>query len=235
MKTANLTVLILGIIFLNNVYASGDPAKGKIKTAECVACHGPNGDSAAPTFPKLAGQHASYLQKQLQDFIDGKRSDPSMDATIGRLVKENKLGKQDILDIAAFYESQKAGVGIAQSEHVVLGRKIYEGGNPRTKVPACIGCHSPTGSGNGPAKYPLLAGQHASYIEKQLKAFRAAAQTVLAYKAKGKDAPKELPGRTNDVNSVMQKVVQDMTDAEIQAVSSYIQGLRKNIPAVSVK
>lgn len=228
MKTANLIVLCLSALLINNLLAAGNAETGKAKTAACAACHGPTGDSAAPNFPRLAGQNASYLVKQLQDFKKSVRKDPTMNGIV------QGLSDQDMEDIAAFYQSQKAGIGVAESQHVRLGQKIYEGGNPRTNVPACIGCHSPTGLGNGPAKFPAVAGQHAAYTEKQLKDFRLAAQTVLALQAQGKDVPESLPGRTNDVNRIMQKVVQDMTDAEIQAVSSYMQGLRANLP-VSAK
>jgi len=221
MKTASFVLVLLGSFVIANAIAAGDVKKGKAKTQACIACHGPVGDAKAPSFPKLAGQNAAYLVKQLQDFKTGVRKDATMNGMV------QSLSPADMKNIGAFYASQKTSLGIAKKEHVVIGRKIYEGGNPRTKVPACMGCHSPTGLGNAAAKYPALAGQHAAYTVKQLKAFREVARLSLKLKAEGKELPdKFAKGRSNDDSSVMRTVVQDMSDAEIEAVASYIQGLR---------
>jgi len=185
----------------NEPTAVGDATKGKALSATCVACHGADGNSINPVWPKLAGQGAGYLIKQLADFRSGKRSDPTMTA-----IAKGIAADEDLADLSAFYASQKGTSGAADKEKIALGEAIYRGGNLATGVAACAACHGPTGSGNDAAKFPAIAGQHTKYTVAQLKAFKS-----------GK--------RTNDTGKMMRNVVKNMTEEEMDAVSEYISGL----------
>lgn len=195
-----LIASIASFFLLTTVHAAGDAEAGKSKSAMCAACHGPDGNSPAPTFPKLAGQHADYLAKQLAEYKSGERQNATMNGMAAA------LSEQDIADLAAFYASQKVTLGKAAEDKVAAGEAVYRAGNTATGVSACAACHSPTGSGNPMANFPSLSGQHADYTVLQLKAFRAGE-------------------RANDAGSMMRGVAKKMTDAEIEAVSQYIQGL----------
>lgn len=180
-----------------------DPAKGqKIAAQVCVACHGADGNSSAPANPHLAGQHAEYIAKQLRDYKANKeRKNPVM------MGMATPLTPEDMRDVAAYYSIQKPKPGAAKDkELVVLGQKLYRGGNPATGVPACASCHGPNGSGI-PAQYPRLAGQFAEYTAAQLRLFRS-------------------EERANDLNRMMRGAAARMTDREILAVSEYLAGLR---------
>ncbi len=180
----------------------GDAAKGKAVSAVCTACHGADGNSANPVWPKIAGQGDAYIIKQLNDF----RSDSRAEATMTPMAKAI-ASDEDVLHLAAFYSSQKTKLGTANKDKVALGEAIYRGGNLATGVAACSACHGPTGSGNVAAKFPQVAGQHAQYTVIQLKAFKA-----------GK--------RNNDVGEIMRGVAKNMTEEEMEAVAEYISGLR---------
>ncbi len=182
--------------------AAGDAAAGQTKAQNCVGCHGVNGNSTNPVWPKLAGQHAGYIVKELGDFKAGKtRKDPLMSAQAAGLSAE------DMADLGAFFSSQKMSPGVTDEAKLELGQKIYRAGNKKSGVSACMACHSPTGAGNPPAKFPRLSGQHAAYVVKALKDFRSGA-------------------RSNDAGKMMRNVAAHMTDAEIEAVASYVQGLK---------
>jgi cytochrome c553 len=180
--------------------AKGDAAAGKTKSATCAACHGTDGNSAAPNFPKLAGQGYGYLLKQLHDFKSGARKNATMNGMVA------PLSDQDMQDLAAYFSEQKISSGEADPKLVAEGKKIFMGGNPATGVAACSGCHGPTGAGNPAAKFPHLGFQHSQYLVAQLKAFR--------------DGQ-----RANDPGKMMENVAAKMSDKEINAVASYIQGL----------
>lgn len=182
----------------------GDAEAGKDKVAMCAACHGADGNSMLPNFPSLAGLGQKYLQKQMLDIKEARR--PVVEMT-GML---DALSVQDLWDIAAFYDSQtpKPGVANADAEVIARGEAIFRGGNLETGLPACTGCHSPTGKGNDPAGYPRLAGQHGAYIAKQLTDFREG-------------------DRTNDGDTMtMRTTASRLSNKDIEAVSAYIQGLR---------
>ena len=184
----------------------GDAAAGKNQTAVCAACHGADGNSAVPTFPKLAGQGEKYLYKQLQDIRDGARPIPTM---AGQL---DGKSNQDLANIAAYYAEQSGSGGQTDPALLALGEAVYRGGIPERNVAACTACHSPTGSGNAPAGFPALAGQHADYIAAQLIAYR-----------KGYE---DETGRTNDGDTrIMRITAFGLSDKEIEAVSSYASGL----------
>ena len=196
-----IALVVAACALAGNVLAAGNAEAGKAKSVACGACHGADGNSLAPTFPKLAGQHESYLLKQLQDIKSGARSVPTM---AGQL---DAMSEQDLADMAAFYAVQPATPGVAKEELVELGESVYRAGIREKGVAACTACHSPTGAGNGPAKYPLLSGQHADYIATQLRAFRN-------------------DERTNDGDTrIMRDVASRLSDKELDAVASYASGL----------
>ncbi len=183
------------------VGAAGDAEAGKARAAVCAGCHGADGNSVNPDWPKLASQHPQYIAKQLADFKGGARKDPTM------APQAAGLSEKDMADLAAFFASQTIKPGKANEEKVELGEAVYRGGNKSTGVAACIGCHGPSGKGNPEAKFPSLSGQHAKYIAKQLRAFRTGT-------------------RANDAGKMMRNVAIHMTDAEIDAVAEYVQGLK---------
>jgi len=209
-KVAILFSLALGwapIGFTAEPNLAGNAAAGKPQTAACAACHGPDGNSAVPTFPKLAGQGEKYLFKQLRDIRDGLRPVPTMAGQLD--------GKSDqaLADIAAFYASQTGTGGQTDPALVALGEAVFRSGIPERNVAACTACHSPTGKGNAPAGFPSLAGQHAEYIAAQLIAYR-----------KGHE---DETGRVNDGDTrIMRITAFGLSDKEIQAVASYASGLR---------
>jgi len=181
-------------------HAAGDASAGKTKAAVCGACHGADGNSPTDGFPKLAGQHASYLLKQLKDYKDGTRSNAIMTGQVAA------LSEQDMADMAAYYAGQTVTPGAASDKLLKAGTSLYRGGNPASKISACIGCHGPAAQGIAEANFPSLSGQHAAYIVVQMKAFRDGS-------------------RSNDAGSMMQNIAAHMTDAEIEAVSSFVSGL----------
>ena len=198
----SIAALCIMLGFTTPVFAAGNAAAGKDKSAMCAGCHGADGNSPADAFPKLAGQHEGYLAKQLADFKAAKdRNDPTMLGMVAALTE------QDMADLSAFYAGQSVKAGIADEKQVALGKAIYQGGNMASGVPACMGCHAPNGAGNPGAKFPALQGQHAKYTAKQLVDFRD-------------------NKRKNDAGKMMRNVALRMTNEEIEAVSQYIAGLK---------
>jgi cytochrome c553 len=185
------------------VMAIGDADAGQAKAAVCAACHGVDGNSVVPNWPKLAGQHALYLERQLGLIKGGSRLVPEMAGIV------ISLSDQDMADIAAYFSSQTAGAGLTDESLRAAGELLYRSGNPQTGVPACMSCHGPAGEGNPLSGYPHLAGQHAAYSEKMLTGFRAGTTW----------------GADDASSKIMTDVTNRLSDAEIQAVASYIQGL----------
>jgi len=179
----------------------GDATKGKALSATCAACHGADGNSVNPVWPKLAGQGEAYLIKQLNDFRHDKRSEPTMTPMAKAIASD-----EDVAHLAAYYSSQKVKTGTANKDKIALGKAIYKGGVMSSGVAACAACHGPSGNGNTAAKFPKIAGQHAQYTIGQLKTFKAAK-------------------RNNDTGKMMRNVALKMTDAEMDAVAEYIAGL----------
>lgn len=206
------TVLLLGIVlcwapgvFAAQAKPAGDPGAGKELTATCAACHGADGNSAAP-FPKLAGLGEKYLYKQMRDIRDGARQVPSM---VGQV--DDKTD-QELADMAAYYAAQSRTLEQTDPSLAALGREVYRSGVAERNVAACIACHSPTGSGNAPAGFPALSGQHAQYVADQLRAYQ-----------KGYEDPS---GRTNDGDTkIMRSNAFGLSNQEIEAVASYVAGL----------
>lgn len=199
-----LFAIAVAFVFLGGsvaALAAGDVSAGKQKSAACVACHNADGNSTNPQWPKLAGQNAAYLVKQLDDFKANKRVNAIMTGMVAG------LSQQDMEDLAAYFSSQKVTYGQADPALVAAGEQLYRGGNMASGIPACGACHAPDGAGNPQAGFPTLAGQHAEYLDTQLKAFRSME-------------------RANDPGQMMRNIAIKMTDAEIKAVASYIQGLQ---------
>ncbi len=194
------TAVIWSAIGSANVLAAGDAGLGRAKAAACAGCHGDDGNSVNPEWPKLAGQGEAYIVKQLTDFKSGARTNATMNGMAAG------LSPQDMADVAAFFSSQKRKPGSANETLVAQGQKLFRGGNSATGASACQGCHGPSGAGNPAAKFPSLGGQHAAYVAIQLKNFRDGT-------------------RTNDPNKMMRMVAAKLSDAEIKAVADYVQGL----------
>lgn len=213
----------LPILHAEETAAGGDSATGKDKASSCAGCHGEDGNSMMPTFPKLAQQNSSYLIKQLQAFKSGSRNDPVMS---GMAMAVNDA---DMEDIAAYYSSQHisanpeptlpvdedaadgaAGENEAKEtiqDLLTKGSNLYRNGNLVSEVSACIACHGPSGEGNKPATFPALRSQHADYLIKTLTDFKSGT-------------------RSKNTENMMYMITKKMTDEEIKAVSYYISTMK---------
>lgn len=210
-----LAALIVSTSLISGFALANEPAKpapaaakpvkpdlnaGSAKYAAlCASCHNADGNSAIPANAKLAGQHPAYLEEQLQEFKSGKRANPVMSGLAAG------LSDADMKNISAWLATQKPKAGFAKNAELVkLGEKIYKGGIADRQVPACAGCHSPSGAGI-PSQYPRLAGQHAEYVANQLVGFR---------------------DGTRKNSSMMSQVSAKLNDREIKALADYVAGLR---------
>lgn len=178
----------------------GDPAAGKEKSAVCQGCHGEDGNSASGTFPRLAGQFANYLQKQIRDFQNELRNDPTMSAMAATVTE-----KQDLLDITAYFSSQKQMKGSGKGNE--KGKEIYLEGTVSGAY-GCVNCHGENGKGKSPNNpmFPVIGGQHKDYLVKQLTDFN-----------------KE--DRKNDPSGMMGDIAKKLTPAEIEEVADYLSTL----------
>lgn len=190
-------ICLLGCVSL--AFAQGNPREGEEKVAACSGCHGTDGNGSAPIFPKLAGQHASYIVKQLAEFKSLKRVEPTMNAMA------EGLSEDDMADIGAYYSGLKTS--IEEGAHNPAGEKIYKAGNSATGLPACTGCHSPNGNGNPAANFPRLSGQYPAYIEKTLGSFKTGE-------------------RGNDMNGMMRAIAAKLSDQDMSAVADYVSTLK---------
>lgn len=204
-------------VSLTNAHAlakPGDPKAGQDKAGACAACHGVDGNSSDGTFPKLAAQHERFIARQLALFATGERESPIM------MPQASALTPQDMRDIGAWFESQKVLPGVADDTVIkagankgikfdMVGERLYRGGDAARGIPACMACHGPTGAGNPGPSYPALGGQHAAYVTARLTAFRGG--LVL--------------GKGDYENKVMAGVAKNLSDEEIQALSTYVNGL----------
>ena len=226
MKIKFLAVAI-GIMFYSTsaiLHAEGDARAGKEKAASCNSCHGENGNSLTPNFPKLAQQHQSYLVKQLAAFKSGARNDPMMSAMA------MPLSDEDMADLGAYYEAQKitsnqlpelpppdededeqpaAGAAASKTvpELIAMGSNLYRNGDLEREVSACIACHGPYGEGNRPAAFPALRSQHADYLIKSLTDYKSGT-------------------RGNSPDNMMHMIAKKMTDEEIRAVAYHISMMK---------
>jgi len=181
----------------------GSADAGKAKALTCTACHGAEGNSSSALWPNIAGQNAPYLHDQLKAFKDGSRMDPLMSS------QAMLLADDDMADLAVYFESLPAAAqSVADPKLVARGEALYRGGNSESGVTACMACHGPTGRGNPAAKYPALQGQHAAYTSKQLKAYA--------------DGTRETDGKTR----IMRDIAARLNREDIEALASYVQGLR---------
>jgi cytochrome c553 len=207
-KMKNIGLLIcLFLGFSASAVAQGNADKGKEKSVTCGACHGADGNSAIAMNPKLAGQHANYLVKQLTEFklasqTGGKegRNNAVMNGMSAA------LSEQDILDLASYFSSQESTPSETSQDAVEQGNKLYVGGDLERGITACIACHGPKGNGTSLSGFPDISGQHSDYIASQLKAFRSG-------------------DRANSLNGMMADIAKRMTDKDIEVISSYVAGL----------
>jgi cytochrome c553 len=181
--------------------AAGSKDAGQAKSATCMACHGVDGNSVNPEWPNLAGQHSAYIVEQLTAFKAGGRKNDLM-SPMAMI-----LSDEDMADLAAYYSSQAIKGGETAPSKLALGQRLYRGGNAKTGAMACSGCHGPAGRGNPLAGYASIQGQHAVYVAAQLRAFKAGT-------------------RATDPNQMMRNVAALLSDEEIDALASYVQGLR---------
>lgn len=202
-------LFILGLILVSSqvAFAKGDAEAGKAKTIVCTACHGSDGNSAIAINPKLAGQHAKYTAKQLQEFklasqTGGKegRNNAVMNGFAAT------LSNQDMLNIAAYFAAQKQSPGATPEEFIAAGEVLYRGGNKARGIAACSACHGPSGNGTSLSGFPDISGQHVEYTKTQLKAFRSGE-------------------RNNDANGMMRDVASKLTDEDIEILANYLAGL----------
>lgn len=198
---ASLYAVLSLALLLPMAAQAGDPTRGQQLSQACAACHGADGNSANPEWPKLAGQHADYIYKQLMDYKAGRRENALMAGQVAN------LDEQDMRDLGAYYARQQMSPGTADESLAERGERIYRGGIPAAGVAACTACHGATGRGNPAALFPMVAGQHAQYNSDQLRYFRSAQ-------------------RANDNGRMMRNLASKMSDADIQAVSEYLAGLR---------
>jgi cytochrome c553 len=202
MKAIQIGVIVLALSGLVSFAANAaDVEAGKAKSAACAACHGVDGNSSNGMWPSLAGQHANYIYKQLTDFKAGRRVNASMAPMVVG------LNDDDMKNLAAYYESQRAKPVAFDGEMIAKGESIYRGGITETQVAACMGCHSPSATGNGPAGWPSLKGQHPEYIIAQLQSFKQGT-------------------RANDTGKMMRNVVVRMSELEMKSVAAYIAGIQ---------
>jgi cytochrome c553 len=183
--------------------ATGSVDAGKTKSLTCSACHGVDGNSVAPDWPSLAGQHAGYIVRQLQAYKSGERQDVTMS------VFAMQLSDQDMADVAAYFASQTRTPKGADPAAISLGQQIYRGGIPERGIAACIACHGPTGQGNPLASYPNISNQHSAYLSKTLTQYKLGERRSDA-----------------DYNQMMRNTAEMLLENEITALAGYVQGLR---------
>ncbi len=200
---SSLASVALLLVFSSQSLAQGSAQAGQAKAAPCAACHGADGNSVMGEWPSLAGQHARYLIRQLEAYQSGARQDVLMTAFA------SPLSAEDIADLAAYFATLPAVQRGADPELVELGQRIYRSGLPDRGVAACAACHGPSGRGNPLAVYPVVRGQHATYVVNTLHAYASGDRRS-----------------DNSVNQMMRDIAVSLREDEIRAVASYIQGLR---------
>ena len=200
---AFLSLLFASALVQAEGLVDGDAEAGKAKAITCGACHGQDGNSVNPVWPSLAGQHATYLLEQLQAFKAGTRSDPLM---LGQVMM---LNEDDMKNLAVYFAGMPAAAkSVADPATVDLGERLYRGGDRENDTSACIACHGPTGRGNPAASVPSVRGQYAVYAATQLRAYASGAR------------------RTDGPTRVMRDIAGTLSEDDIKAVASYMQGLQ---------
>jgi len=195
----------------------GDAKAGATKAGACAACHGLDGNSADPQYPRIAGQPERYVAHQLALFKSGERA-TGMAAVMQPFAAA--LSAQDMRDLGAYFATQKAGAGVADDTAIAegankgmkfyeVGERLFRSGDAARGIPACMACHGPNGAGNPGPAYPAVAGQQAAYVARRLQEYRAGTTTE----------------RDPKLFSIMAAVTKPLTDEEIQSLASYVQGL----------
>jgi len=205
-KLALPVMLLLGLVG-QAAATEGNIEAGKAKSVTCAACHGPDGNSPTDMYPKIAGQHAGYIFKQLKEFKLGASTggkEGRNNAVMAGMVAA--LSEQDMRDLAAYYASQTMKSGTTPEDVVEAGQKLFRGGDMQRGIAACIACHGPRGVGHSLANFPKISFQHAAYIKTQLESFRNGS-------------------RANDMNGMMRDVAKKLTDEDIEILSKYLGGL----------
>ena len=186
-----------------DAFTQGDATAGAAKAPVCFACHGPGGNGAInPEWPKLAGQHSSYIAEQLGAFKGAQRKNPVM------LGQASALSDDDMHNLAAYFAAQPAVPGVASKDAVAVAEPLYRAGDAARGIPACAACHGPTGAGNAAAQFPRIGGQNSAYAANQLKSYKSGERG-----AAGK-------------GQIMATIAAKLSDQEIQALSSYVSGLQ---------
>lgn len=179
----------------------GDADAGKDKSATCASCHGQDGNSPSPMYPKIAGQHAGYIADQLKAYKSGEREDAVMKGIAA------PLSEQDMMDLGAYYAAQEVGPGTADAGLVPVAEKLYRGGDKEANIPACIACHGPSGEGIPATVYPAVGGQYAGYTRTQLQRYGA--------------------GDRQDPDGIMNAIARRLSESQIEALASYLEGLHE--------
>lgn len=204
MKKLILAGVVLAVVNFN---AMADQQAMPTAAATCVACHGTDGNSPLDIYPKIAGQHATYLTKQLKEFKLGMSSGGKqgrVDPVMGGMTMA--LSETDMEVLGSYFAKQSLQHGKTPPEVVKQAEKLYRGGDMARGLPACIACHGPKGNGTELSGFPRISGQHPAYTKAQLEKFRA-------------------KSRNNDLNAMMQDVAAKLSDDEIRVLSEYLAGL----------
>lgn len=204
--------LVLPLVMLFGVtgtaYAfDGDAEAGKAKSATCAACHNADGNSSIEMYPKIAGQHATYIYKQLKDFklhLESGGSSGRAGTVMAGMVAP--LSDQDMKDLSAYFASQKMSAGSTPEDVIEHGGKLYRGGDTERGIAACIACHGPRGNGTSLSVFPKISYQNATYLKTALEEFRNGT-------------------RQNDPSGMMQDIARKLTDEDIDVLSKYLGGL----------
>lgn len=207
MRTLALPIMLLLGLSGHAAATEGNIEAGKAKSVTCAACHGPDGNSPTDMYPKIAGQHAGYIYKQLKEYklaVTTGGKEGRNNAIMGGMVAT--LTDEDMKDLAAFYASQTMTPGTTPEDVVAAGQQLYRGGDMDRGITACIACHGPRGVGHSLANFPKISFQHAAYVKSQLEAFRDGS-------------------RANDMNGMMRDVAKKLTDEDIEILSKYLGGL----------
>ena len=193
-----------------NPFSTGKVENGASKTAVCTACHGPNGNSANPEWPRLAGQSAVYIAEQLELFKTQVRANPVM------MPMASGLSDQDVNDVAVYYQAQTLQGLEADPSYWKAGQALYTRGDRARNIPACAACHGPGGRGNLGAGYPALRAQQSVYVVKQLNDYASGARYPGA----------KNPAQPSRNGAMMLTIAKRLTPEDMRNVASYVQGLR---------
>jgi cytochrome c553 len=212
-STTRWVFLLLAVTAAPLALAKGTADAGATKATTCVACHGPNGNSANPLWPSLAGQNVVYLLSQLKSFKSNARVNSQ--GVMPGLVAP--LSEQDLEDLATYFSVQTPTGGEADPSYWQAGQKIYRGGDKSRAIPACLACHGPSGKGNPAAGYPTLRGQHSQYVVKELSDYAANKRYALNDKGESAGGPDAV---------IMDTISQRLSPQDMRNLASYVQGLR---------